>query len=680
MKKKNKKIIFSIVLLVIVALVILFFTALRDNENKLTLVENKWIDSNKYNVIDISVLNNVPVISYNGNGVLYSYIDFVTQNYSLKFNLVSLNQNAKSNYSYNMDIVNSISDNDIKLLEDNLILILKDKTKVMSFEDVKDLKIGIESKDQSDLSPYLENKNIEIITFDSYNELTDALKNEEEESKLDGIITLKNLFMKELIEDEYVVSFEFNDLERFYVIKANGYNELNSILKKSFNVYKSKHYYNDLNKYQLESYFKFKKVSDMEDKSLKSKKYVYGFIDYGVYNNISGNSLSGLSGLILKDFNKFSNLSMTYVKYNSISSLLKDFNEGKVDFMLNISGVSNAAYSTVDVFDKNLVVISGLDNKDVVDSIHSLKDKKVLSVKDSSIEKYLLENGIKVKAYNNFKDLSKDFKSTDMVVVDLENYNYYKSSAFKNVKINYLFNLNNGYNYVINNNYSNQVFADLFDFYLNFTSTNKVISSNYDSISYRQVNITSVLIVIVIILCIYVCLDFIHHLKSIIKAIKNNRKVRMSKEDKMKYIDQLTSLKNRAYFNSQIESWNDSEVYPQAIIIVDLNNISYINDNFGREEGDKVITEAANILIQYQLQNTDIMRTDGNEFLIYMVGYDEKHVVTYLRKLNKEFKNLSHGFGAASGYSIINDAIKTVDDAVNEATLDMKNNKEDIEY
>ena len=31
-------------------------------------------------------------------------------------------------------------------------------------------------------------------------------------------------------------------------------------------------------------------------------------------------------------------------------------------------------------------------------------------------------------------------------------------------------------------------------------------------------------------------------------------------------------------------------------------------------------------------------------------------------KLSKEFKSLSHGFGAASGYSIITDAIKTIDD------------------
>ena len=91
----------------------------------------------------------------------------------------------------------------------------------------------------------------------------------------------------------------------------------------------------------------------------------------------------------------------------------------------------------------------------------------------------------------------------------------------------------------------------------------------------------------------------------------------------------------------------------------------------------KVITEAANILIQNQLENSEIIRTNGNEFLIYMVGYDEKQVVTYIRKLNKAFKDLSHGFGAAIGYSMIKDGIKTVDDAINEATLDMRSNKEE---
>ena len=76
------------------------------------------------------------------------------------------------------------------------------------------------------------------------------------------------------------------------------------------------------------------------------------------------------------------------------------------------------------------------------------------------------------------------------------------------------------------------------------------------------------------------------------------------------------------------------------------------------------------------MPRTEIIRTDGNEFLVYLVEYEEKEVNSYVKKLTKEFKELSHGFGAAVGSSVINDALKTIDDAINEATLDMKNNKE----
>ena len=58
-----------------------------------------------------------------------------------------------------------------------------------------------------------------------------------------------------------------------------------------------------------------------------------------------------------------------------------------------------------------------------------------------------------------------------------------------------------------------------------------------------------------------------------------------------------------------------------------------------------------------------------------MVGYSEKDVVNYTRKIYKELKELPYGYGAAIGYSMIMDDVKTVDDAINEAILDMKNNK-----
>ena len=159
------------------------------------------------------------------------------------------------------------------------------------------------------------------------------------------------------------------------------------------------------------------------------------------------------------------------------------------------------------------------------------------------------------------------------------------------------------------------------------------------------------------------------------KHVKINTK-RIRKDEKLKYVDMLTSLKNRNYLNERINIWNENTIYPQAIIVIDLNNIKYLNDTFGAKEGDRQIMAAANILHQTQLDNTEIMRTDGNEFTVYLVGYNEKQVVNYLKKLVKEFNELPYEYGAAFGFSMIVDNLKLIDDAINEATLQMRENKE----
>ena len=123
--------------------------------------------------------------------------------------------------------------------------------------------------------------------------------------------------------------------------------------------------------------------------------------------------------------------------------------------------------------------------------------------------------------------------------------------------------------------------------------------------------------------------------------------------------------------------WEDSKIYPQTIVVIDLNNIKYVNDNYGHEAGDSLIVAAASALVNNQLENSEIIRTDGNEFLVYLVGYTEKQIDIYCKKLTKELKELPYGFGAAIGYSMIMDDIKTIDDAINEATLEMKTNKEE---
>lgn len=685
MKKNNKKgILITIVVLVILAIVtILYFTFNFKNKNSLNLDENKWINSNKFNVIDVAVLNDIPALSYEGTGVLYEFLDYVTDKTSLNFNVISYKVSNTNDYNYKMDLVTLPGDNDIVLLKDDFVLVTKNNKVFKSLDEISNLKLGVLSQDIEVVSDYFKEKNVELVEYSDSDKLKAFRDEKGSTSGVDGILILKSLFTKELVEDDSNISFEFTDLNEYFVLTTSGAKELNSILHKSYNSWQednfSKAYYESL----MNFYFKEKNISDGEQKKLKSKSYVYGFINYGIYSNLKGNKISGLSGLVLKNFNEVTGLSITYTRYNSISKLMEDFNSNKVDFVLDIvadDNYKNEVYKTYGAFDKNVVVISGIQNSDVIENITSLENKEVLTVKDTYLENYLIENDVKVKSYNNLADLAKDFGLNDIAIVDLDNYTYYKTSSFKDSKINCILNIDDKYSYVINSTEDNNTFKELFDFYIKFSSIKTLISDNYSSIAYENVNITYILVIVIIILLIYVVVDFYNHIKVMISRVRKNKRVHLSKEDKIKYIDQLTSLKNRAYLNSRIESWDDSEVYPQAIIVIDLNNISYINDNYGREEGDKVITEAANILMQHQLHNSEIIRTDGNEFLLYLVGYTEKQVISYLRKLNKEFKNLSHGFGAASGYSIITDAIKTFDDAVNEATIEMKNNKEDIDY
>ena len=97
----------------------------------------------------------------------------------------------------------------------------------------------------------------------------------------------------------------------------------------------------------------------------------------------------------------------------------------------------------------------------------------------------------------------------------------------------------------------------------------------------------------------------------------------------------LTSLKNRNYLNAKMSEWEDCNVYPQAIVMVDLNNVKYVNDNYGHSEGDNLIIKAAALLVNTQLENSEIIRTDGNEFLIYLIGYSERQISTYCKKLKR---------------------------------------------
>ena len=374
------------------------------------------------------------------------------------------------------------------------------------------------------------------------------------------------------------------------------------------------------------------------------------------------NYLSGFEDLFDVDFK--------LISYNNIADLKKDLSSGELDLVFanyNLNGINVDIINTNSLFKEEYVILS----KDtfIVNSVKSLKDREVSVVKDSYIYDFVNSNGVRTKTFDNNEELCRTLSSNSVVIVDKDTYNYYKNKKFSDYNVLYEGVLPYEYTFAIRDVNKNTVFAKLFSYYTS--------SVNYEGVRYAY-NTNSTIYdfgVLVTFITVVATILFIVLTIFIVKK-KKNKEVSLRNYDKLKYIDSMTSLKNRTYLNSKIKEWDDNVIYPQAFVVVDLNNLKYINDSHGHEEGDTLIKKAASILIVNQEANTDIIRTDGNEFLIYMVGYDEKKVVAYIRKIYKELKELPYGFGAAIGYSMILDDVKTVDDAINEATLDMRNKKE----
>lgn len=674
---KNKKLIISIVVIVILLIGSYFFFFKQDKNSTLTLAEKKWIESNKNDVIDIGVLNDVPVFNQEGKGLFLDFLNDIEENTGLEFNKIAYDKTQSNNEEYRFDITNKATKNDIVIYKDNYVLVGKETSKYTYIDSLPQMLIGVVGNDLENVNMYLNRSSkFTFKTYENYEQLFDSIKKDE----VKMIAVPKNLYLKESLQNNLNINYQITDYTKDYVLHLGKNKTLNKIINKYYEKWKNESYKSSYGEQFSESYFKFKNISEKEKSSFRSKRYSYGFVSNTPFDYTYAGKLKGINKEYIKSFSELSGIEIKYTEYSNINDMVKAFNENKIDFMFNNMNVSKYdidTYDTVNNIENKVAIVTNYKNSIRINSIYSLKGKEVLAIKNTKIETYLKEKEVKVKTFDSINDLLNAVNENSIIAVDLYTYNYYVNNDLKGFRLAYSFLLNKNYGYVIRDIKENKTFEEFFSFYISFTSEKEIsditmmeLLKNNDGLT----NFFNILLYIGATIGVFAIVKGI--IKIFVKPKKENNNYN-SKDAKLKYIDHLTSLKNRLYLNDNIEKWDESEVYPQAVLILDLNNIAYINDNFGHKEGDRVIASAANILIQNQIINSEIIRTNGNEFLIYLVGYNEKQIISYIRKLHKEFKELEHGFGVAIGYSMIVDAIKTVDDAINEATLDMKTNKEE---
>ena len=677
---KKQVIITSITLIVILILgwVFYYFFLNQDEKSTLTIVEKKWIEKNKNNIVDIGIINNIPIFNYDGEGVFFEFIKKIEKDTGLEFNEISYDLGSTETPEYAFKIKEKADDNDISIYEDNYAIVSKNKVVYNDLEDIPAMTIGVTKNNLENINFYLyDNKNIQYKVFDNETSLFNEINSNN--SSVQAIVVPKTIYLNYINKNKLNINYNITDAKLNFVLSLGNEKKLNTIIRKYYKKWYKDEYKEQYNKYFLSNYFNFNNIYEDKVAKFRSKQYNYGFISYAPFSTSVDGKLVGISNEYMSQFASLANIEIKYKEYKSLHDLIKDFNENKIDLFFNTSSQNKFdmdVYNTISAVDENISIVTHENNDIIIKSLSSLKDKEVYVIAGSQAVSHLKGYGIVTREVNNFDNILDKLNEDSIIAIDTKAFDIYRHNKLDKFKIAYSFSLKNNYSYAIRDIKDNEVFSKFFNFYISFVDGKKIENNvTYDMYVPNVKNHLLQYLLGFIIGCGVVVAGITIIVK---KPFKKNRKSIISKENKIKYIDMLTSLKNRNYLNSAIEKWDESEIYPQTIMIIDLNNIAYINDNYGHEEGDNVIKQAANILITTQVENSEIMRTNGNEFLVYMVNYDEKQVITYIRKLTKEFKELSHGFGAAIGYSMITDGLKTIDDAINEATLDMKSNKEEI--
>lgn len=142
------------------------------------------------------------------------------------------------------------------------------------------------------------------------------------------------------------------------------------------------------------------------------------------------------------------------------------------------------------------------------------------------------------------------------------------------------------------------------------------------------------------------------------------------------FVDVLSGLFNRQYLENLLSKYcrkKDSNFIPAGIML-DIDNLKNINDEFGHAVGDDVIATSGKILHKAVGNKGVLCRCGGDEFIILMHISSEKEIIDMINIIKtqimlfnesgkKPFKiNFSIGYGTYENeYESIDDFLKKID-------------------
>ncbi len=167
-------------------------------------------------------------------------------------------------------------------------------------------------------------------------------------------------------------------------------------------------------------------------------------------------------------------------------------------------------------------------------------------------------------------------------------------------------------------------------------------------------------------------LDYLTNIKKEIKNPKLIGEAFIGKIAEIASIDPLTKLYNRQYLFLKLkEEINRYSRYETtfSVLMIDLDNFKVINDSFGHQKGDEILSEFGNILDASKRELDICARYGGEEFIIILPHTDRSESYKIAERLRlliiDKFKN--DNLTASIGISNCPENGKTIESLIKKA-------------